>query len=566
MVKIPNINQITGGRLAATPNVKPTFQLNNQLTAPYATIAKTASQTGNAIAEYAMALQDQKNKTLNNTIVLNSKQQLNEFEQELYQSDLEPSDYNAALVKKRDEIIQKNIFNNKSVTGTNLRNSITSSFTLEFLTTQNRVLTESNKRIEQNHVISTTASITDLSKDLSQLHNNYQGDDLVLEYSKIIREFETKLEGVKFNITAKNYEDLKKDFYYNAAYSHWMDVTKDLSATEILLASETINKEGFVDDNSLSGGLDNQLFEQLDDPDAVNKILTAAANTKVNMLKDLNTINTFNDKETKKLANKYLRNIILGDVNDVNNLVYRQTELKKLKLLDAEYVSAETIEKAESYASGNQIFSTITNQSVMSDLQKKGLLGTLTIDDVFGASENLIRSDFDKLINVIDGNIGEEKSFIVNDLLTNLGILEQQLDRDNDELINLVIGEIAAAESEMRNYIFANKAQVGTTDFEIEKKRIINQSIKNMIETLKSNVILDLSSNDISSAFVDFNDFNKTVKDLNTAFATIKEGDLTFTVNGVEIPVKKYTAITNTLVDKQIILNKIAQLQKRITQ
>ena len=87
-----------------------------------------------------------------------------------------------------------------------------------------------------------------------------------------------------------------------------------------------------------------------------------------------------------------------------------------------------------------------------------------------------------------------------------------------------------------------------------------------MIETLKSNVILDLSSNDISSAFVDFNDFNKTVKDLNTAFATIKEGDLIFTVNGVEIPVKKYTAITNTLVDKQIILNKIAQLQKRITQ
>ena len=566
MVKIPDINQITGGRLAATPNVKPTFQLNNQLTAPYATIAKTASQTGNAIAEYAMALQDQKNKTLNNTIVLNSKQQLNEFEQELYQSDLEPGDYNAALVKKRDEIIQKNIFNNKSVTGTNLRNSITSSFTLEFLTTQNRVLTESNKRIEQNHVISTTASITDLSKDLSQLHNNHQGDDLVLEYSKIIREFETKLEGVKFNITAKNYEDLKKDFYYNAAYSHWMDVTKDLSATEILLASETINKEGFVDDNSLSGGLDNQLFEQLDDPDAVNKILTAAANTKVNMLKDLNTINTFNDKETKKLANKYLRNIILGDVNDVNNLAYRQTELKKLKLLDEEFVSAETIEKAESYALGNQIFSTITNQSVMSDLQKKGLLGTLTIDDVFGASENLIRSDFDKLINVIDGNIGEEKSFIVNDLLTNLGILEQQLDRDNDELINLVIGEIAAAESEMRNYIFANKAKVGTTDFEIEKKRIINQSIKNMIETLKSNVILDLSSNDISSAFVDFNDFNKTVKDLNTAFATIKEGDLIFTVNGVEIPVKKYTAITNTLVDKQIILNKIAQLQKRITQ
>ena len=566
MVKIPDIDQITGGRLAANPNVKPNFQLGNQLTVPYATIAKAATNTGNVIAEYAIALQDQRDKTLSNKIVLQSKQELNEYEQELYQSNIEPDEFNNFLVKKRDEIISKNIFNNKNVKSTSLRDSITSSFTLEFLTTQSRVLKESNTRIEQNHVISTMNSIGDIGQDISQLHKNYSGDELATEYTLKIAEFEKKLEGIKFNITAKTYEDTKKNFYYEAAYNHWMTVTKELSATEILLTSQTLLTDGLTIENSLSNGLDLTLFNKLDDPEAMNKILSAAANDKVNILKDLNTIDTHVDKQTKKLANKYLRNIILGDVNDVDNLEYRQQELKKLKLLDEEYVPAETIEKAESYAKGEQIFSTITNQSVMADLQKDGILGTLTIDDVFGASENLTRSDFDKLINVIDGNIGEEKSFIVNDLLTNLGILEQQLDRDDDELINLVTGEIAAAESEMRNYIFANKDKVGTTDFEIEKKRIINQSIKNMIETLKSNVILDLSSNDISSAFVDFNDFNKTVKDLNTAFAKIKKGDLTFTVNGVEIPVKKYTAITNALKDKQIILNKISQLQKKITQ
>ena len=51
MVKIPDIDQITGGRLAANPNVKPNFQLGNQLTVPYATIAKAATNTGNVIAE-----------------------------------------------------------------------------------------------------------------------------------------------------------------------------------------------------------------------------------------------------------------------------------------------------------------------------------------------------------------------------------------------------------------------------------------------------------------------------------------------------------------------------------
>ena len=73
-----------------------------------------------------------------------------------------------------------------------------------------------------------------------------------------------------------------------------MTVTKELSATEILLTSQTLLTDGLTIENSLSNGLDLTLFNKLDDPEAMNKILSAAANDKGNyllMFFDYNTLN-----------------------------------------------------------------------------------------------------------------------------------------------------------------------------------------------------------------------------------------------------------------------------------
>ena len=121
MVKIPTIDQITGGRLAATESVKPNFQLSNQLTAPFATIAQSAINTGNNVAKYAMEIQDSRDKTVINNLSLQAQSFLQSYEEQLYTGEeqpdgsfkqYDPTKYDELLLNFKNQVIKKNVTNN----------------------------------------------------------------------------------------------------------------------------------------------------------------------------------------------------------------------------------------------------------------------------------------------------------------------------------------------------------------------------------------------------------------------------------------------------------------------
>ena len=89
MVKIPTAQELTGRQINITPGAKPNFLLpSNAMTEPYLNIADASQRAGNAIVDYAVSLQDAKNKTILNNAVLGMKDEMQTFQQELYRGQI----------------------------------------------------------------------------------------------------------------------------------------------------------------------------------------------------------------------------------------------------------------------------------------------------------------------------------------------------------------------------------------------------------------------------------------------------------------------------------------------
>ena len=284
MVKIPDINQITGGRLAATPNVKPNTQLTNQLTLPYAQVAKTVTDTGSLLAEYSMQIQDSRDKTLINNLTLESQRVLQTYEQELYSGKLQPDgsyqqydplDYDTLLFDFKNELIKKNVINNKSIKSSYVRDTLKSKINLSYLDIQSKVLKEKNERIEKEYIVSTMGAIEQLKVDFTKIDTS-KTETIDTQIEKINLEFYEQLNGIKNFVSAESLLKIESEFWYNTAKSHLVEITQDMSATDIVAYTKT--KEGYPT-TTASNNLDTFLLSK-NEPYEVEKILTAVIKQK----------------------------------------------------------------------------------------------------------------------------------------------------------------------------------------------------------------------------------------------------------------------------------------------
>lgn len=455
MVKIPTIDQITGGRLAATESVKPNFQLSNQLTAPFATIAQSAINTGNNVAKYAMEIQDSRDKTVINNLSLQAQSFLQSYEEQLYTGEeqpdgsfkqYDPTKYDELLLNFKNQVIKKNVTNNKDIKSSYVRDAITSKINLEYLQIQNRVLKEKNTRIEKEFVMSAMNSIDIITndfikidyKDTNALQNNIEN---------LTTDFYTQLESIKNYVSADTYMKVESDFWYNTAKAHLIDLTKDMSNTQLL--SYVSNLENGYPTQTGSNNFDtfllgkNQTFQ-------TEKILSSVLNQRSDKITFQNKIDAQTEKQIDIEKNNIERTIFLGNIKNADDALEMTKAFEIAKTLDFTY---DELRKMENMITGRSIYATDTVEAIHADLIQRSYFNDLNFKDVLDNAQYLTKQDAEALYQMVGSNFQAEQRRIQKSFMNIIGVSEDQLANQTTEFINTVNLNMFKVVTKMDDYL-----------------------------------------------------------------------------------------------------------------
>lgn len=496
MVKIPDINQITGGRLAATPNVKPNTQLTNQLTLPYAQVAKTVTDTGSLLAEYSMQIQDSRDKTLINNLTLESQRVLQTYEQELYSGKLQPDgsyqqydplDYDTLLFDFKNELIKKNVINNKSIKSSYVRDTLKSKINLSYLDIQSKVLKEKNERIEKEYIVSTMGAIEQLKVDFTKIDTS-KTETIDTQIEKINLEFYEQLNGIKNFVSAESLLKIESEFWYNTAKSHLVEITQDMSATDIVAYTKT--KEGYPT-TTASNNLDTFLLSK-NEPYEVEKILTAVIKQKSDKITFQKKIDDEQEKVIDKKKLELERIIFLGNEDDEVSKKEMEDAFATAKTLDFSY---DELRAMEDVVTGLDIYRNTSDESIHSGLIKKSFFGTLSFEDITDNAKSLSKNDAEALMTKVGSNMAAEEKRIMKKVLTAIGVTEYQFQNETTDFINALSLNMFDVINQSENYLNDNRNLFGTTKYNQEINKLLNKGFKNLKEDVFDLLIIKLEQN-----------------------------------------------------------------------
>ena len=526
MVKIPTAQELTGRQINITPGAKPNFLLPaNAMTEPFLQMADASQRAGNAIVDYAVSLQDAKNKTILNNAVLSMKDEMQTFQQELYRGQItdnkdgtqditpyDPLKFSELLEKKKDSLYQKYVSNNKDVKGL-LSSQIKSTFELEYLQISDAVNKEANKRIDQDHIVSAMAMI-DVYK--AELTTNLNLDQIGID--ALYQSINIKLNEIQHKVPTQTFLNLIDEIKYDVAEGQFLTFSKNMdlpTLTKIIDLSKGFDFQTIG--NSVVADTMKNLYET--NPDMVQKIFQAAIKQQTDEITLENKFNLYQDKKEKRLENDYLRGIFLNNDEGDQADAARQTALTNLKNLKS--VDYKTIQTAEAYLSDENIFADTTVESVYFDLNKNIRLGVASFDDILNAAPNLTKEVFQELMALQASGIKDLKSEFSKSIMNKYGVAEEFIDTDNP-VHGIIVMNAAQANNELSEWINnpENKQIAGSAAFNQKREEIFdkyNAKIKEQItDQIKQGfgMMLKKMYNGKLPEWFDYNDLSGTIKNL----------------------------------------------------
>jgi len=490
MVKIPTADELTGRQINITPGAKPNFLLpSNAMTEPFLNMADASQRAGNAIIDYAVSLQDAKNKTILNNAVLGMKDEMQTFQQELYRGQIidmedgsqsitpyDPLKFSELLENKKGSLYQKYVTNNKDVKGL-LSSQIKSTFELEYLQIADAVNKEANKRIDQDHIVSSMRMIdvykAELTTDLSADENKIKA---------LKASINIKLNEIQHKIPVATFLNLLDEIKYDIAEGQFLNFTKDLPLPTL---TDIINLSDGFDFKTIGNVVVQKTMKDLHEehPDMVQKIFNAAIKQQTDQITLNNKYELSLQKKEKELINDYLKTIFLTNDEGDEAEAAKQTAFTQLKnLKSSDY---KTIQAAEAYLNSEPLFADTTNESVYFELNKNIRLGTASFEDVLTAAPSLTKETFQELMALQASGIKDLKSEFSKSIMTKYGIVEDFIDSDNP-VHGIIVMNAALANSELSEWINnpKNKKIAGSAAFNTERDKIFdkfNEKIKNQI-------------------------------------------------------------------------------------
>jgi len=490
MVKIPTADELTGRQINITPGAKPNFLLpSNAMTEPFLNMADASQRAGNAIIDYAVSLQDAKNKTILNNAVLSMKDEMQTFQQELYRGQIidmedgsqsitpyDPLKFSELLENKKGSLYQKYVTNNKDVKGL-LSSQIKSTFELEYLQIADAVNKEANKRIDQDHIVSSMRMIdvykAELTTDLSADENKIKA---------LKASINIKLNEIQHKIPVATFLNLLDEIKYDIAEGQFLNFTKDLPLPTL---TDIINLSDGFDFKTIGNVVVQKTMKDLHEehPDMVQKIFNAAIKQQTDQITLNNKYELSLQKKEKELINDYLKTIFLTNDEGDEAEAAKQTAFTQLKnLKSSDY---KTIQAAEAYLNSEPLFADTTNESVYFELNKNIRLGTASFEDVLTAAPSLTKETFQELMALQASGIKDLKSEFSKSIMTKYGIVEDFIDSDNP-VHGIIVMNAALANSELSEWINnpENKKIAGSAAFNTERDKIFdkfNEKIKNQI-------------------------------------------------------------------------------------
>ncbi len=575
MVKIPDIDNLTRTRLAATPNAPANLTVSpTAFSGSMQTLAANTIKTGDAIAAYATAIQDKKNKSLSNEVLIESKKQLNSYENELYRgaenddgtfTAYEPSQYESLLETKKNEIIQNVIKSDSRITSGVLRDSIVANFNLEYLSNQRRVLKEANTRIQKSFVMESMNLIDVYSQDLGELssNTNLSGDDLIAEIALIENKVNLAIEGMSDTVAATTLIKTKEDFYKNAANAMWQRRTHDMPIHQLITLVDNINQYGIKDAASelaIISPVEAYTFSKLglSNPEAIQQIFDASIDAKMSSIDNIDKLNKKNERIIKKEQNKLIRGILLTPRDDDNFDDLAGAYLEKLEKLDPGVVDAATILKMRSYVNGETVFADTTVQSVYNNLLHKITIGQSTFAEVMDATGDLTQEDFKYLMSRQTSILDKTERRLQGLILGDFGYAEQQVTDTDDELLNIIAGVSAQTQNEYNEWLLNNRDVAGS----LEDRNKVAELRAKAKSDIKNAIILDLNlamqSTGIDTSNIDFNDLPNLLNEINKKAAELQQGETSITLdNGTIIPKKSIEGLKSFIAEKSKFIKKL---------
>ena len=575
MVKIPDIDNLTRTRLAATPNAPANLTVSpTAFSSSMQSLAASTIKTGDAIAAYATAIQDKKNKSLSNEVLIESKKQLNSFENELYRgaenddgtfTAYEPSEYESLLEAKKNEIIQNVIKSDSRITSGVLRDSIVTNFNLEYLSNQRRVLKEANTRIQKSFVMESMNLIDVYSQDLGELssNTNLSGEDLILEIAAIENKVNMAIEGMSDTVAATTLIKTKEDFYKNAANVMWQRRTHDMPIHQLITLVDNINQFGIKDAASelaIISPVEAYTFSKLglSNPEAIQQIFDASIDAKMSVMDNRDKLDKKNDRIIKKEQNKLIRGILLTPKDDDNYDDVAGVYLEKLENLDPGVVDAATILKMRSYVNGETVFAETTVQSVYNNLLHKITIGQSTFAEVMDATGDLTQDDFKYLMSRQTSILDKTERRLQGLILGDFGYAKEQVTDTDDELLNIIAGVSAQTQNEYNEWLLNNRDVAGSLE---DRNKVAELRVKAKSD-IKNAIILDLNlamqSIGIDTSNIDFNDLPNLLNEINKKAAELQQGETSITLdNGTIIPKKSIPGLKSFIADKSKFIKKL---------
>jgi len=526
MVKIPTVEDLTGTQINVTPGAKPNFLLPvNAMTEPYLQMANAAQNTGNALIEYGTSLQDAKNKTLLNNAVLGMKNELQNYQQELYRGQVTLSEegieqitpynpllFNGLITKKKDDLIQKYVTNNSDIKGL-LSSQIKSSFELEFLQISDAVNKEANNRIDSEHITSTLLIIDAYKSDLINNVMSYDENEIKALNTSI----NIKLSEIQHKVPATTFKNLVDEIKFDIAKGQFLNFTKGFDVPSL---TALINNTD-VDFNTIANATVAETMKLLNqtNPDMVREIFDAAIKQQTDEINLINKYDSHVEKKEKKQKNKLLKQIFLNDDEGDEADTVREKALEELNNLST--VDYETIQLAENYLSDENVFAEFNSESVYFELKTNIELGIASFEDIITAAPNLTKETFQELMTLQSGEVNNLKSEFAGSILNKYGILTDNIDKD-DSIHKIVSIEAARANAEWSEWLLQpeNKKKVGSAEaleyreqiFEKADKRI-KTKISEEVKFFLQNILRKQYPGELPE-WIDPNDLSATLKAL----------------------------------------------------
>tara|TARA_R100001440_G_scaffold66285_1_gene87295 strand:- start:5993 stop:7732 length:1740 start_codon:yes stop_codon:yes gene_type:complete len=575
MVKIPDIDNLTRTRLAATPNAPANLTVSpTAFSGSMQNLAASTIKTGDAIAAYATAIQDKKNKSLSNEVLIESKKQLNSYENELYRgaenddgtfTAYEPSEYESLLEAKKNEIIQNVIKSDSRITSGVLRDSIITNFNLEYLSNQRRVLKEANTRIQKSFVMESMNLIDVYSQDLGELssNTNLSGEDLILEIAAIENKVNMAIEGMSDTVAATTLIKTKEDFYKNAANVMWQRRTHDMPIHQLITLVDNINTFGIknaASEFAIISPVEAYTFSKLglSNPEAVQQIFDASIDAKMSVIDNIDKINKKEERIVKKEQNKLIRGILLTPKDDDNFDDVAGAYLDELEKLDPGVVEASTILKMRSYVNGETVFADTTVQSVYNNLLHKITIGQATFAEVMDATGDLTQEDFKYLMSRQTSILDKTERRLQGLILGDFGYAEQQVTDTDDELLNIIAGVSAQTQNEYNEWLLNNRDVAGSLEDRNKVKELRAKAKLDIKEAIILDLNLAMQSIGIDTSNIDFNDLPNLLNEINKKLNESQQNETSITLdNGTIIPKRSIPGLKNFIADKSKFIKKL---------